>query len=58
MSILKVKEVAYVLNISETTVIRLINKGMLKGYQIGRQYRIPEINLERYLRLVNLGEDE
>ena len=38
------------LDISEKTVIRLIQSGELKGLKIGRRWKIPEKAYEEYLQ--------
>lgn len=53
MKLLTIKEVAYRLSVSETTVCRLRDSGQVKCYKVGpkKAYRIPEsevINLIRY----------
>jgi excisionase family DNA binding protein len=44
-----VAEVAAILQVSVVTVRRLIHRGELNGYWIGRQYRISEQQLREYL---------
>lgn len=49
--VLKVKEVAKRLRISQATVLRLIETGEIRGaWRIGNQWRIPQSSLEDYLR--------
>lgn len=44
-----VGEVAAVLRVSNMTVYRLINAGQLPAVRIGRSFRVPEEELDRYL---------
>lgn len=44
-----VAEVAKRLRVSNMTVYRLVKSGQLPAVRVGRGYRIPEADLERYL---------
>jgi excisionase family DNA binding protein len=44
-----VAEVASLLRVSTMTVYRLIQSGQLPAVRIGRSYRIPEDEVDRYL---------
>lgn len=44
------EEVAQYLRVTERTVRRLIERGELQAARVGRQYRIPESALLRYVR--------
>lgn len=44
-----VSEVAALLRVSRMTVYRLIRQGDLPAVRIGRGYRIPEDDVDRYL---------
>ncbi|MCB1250175.1 MAG: helix-turn-helix domain-containing protein [Acidimicrobiales bacterium] len=46
---LTVAEVATSLRVSTMTVYRLIKAGELSSVRVGRSYRIPEGELDRYL---------
>ena len=46
---LTVAEVAASLRVSTMTVYRLIKAGELSSVRVGRSYRIPEGELDRYL---------
>ena len=48
-SFLTVAEVAAALRVSTMTVYRLIKAGELSSVRVGRSYRIPEGELDRYL---------
>lgn len=51
MKLLLVKEVAMVLRVSTEHIRRLIRKGQLKGFKVGRRggYRIREEDLRAYI---------
>ena len=46
---LTVAEVASLLRVSNMTVYRLIKAGDLPALRIGRSYRVPEQEVDRYL---------
>lgn len=46
---LKLKDVAELLNISESTVRRLLNKGKIPGYRLNRQYRFSRTEIEDWV---------
>ena len=46
---LTVMEVAAVMRVSRMTVYRLIRRGQLTAVRIGRNYRVTQDDLERYL---------
>jgi excisionase family DNA binding protein len=41
--------VGEVLGVSQTTVRRMIDRGVLEGYRFGKVYRIRKSELQRYL---------
>lgn len=47
--LLTVAEVATVIRVSRMTVYRLIRRGHIKAIRVGRNYRVREDDLERYL---------
>lgn len=47
--ILTVKEAAHYLKVSEMTILRLANQGLICGAKVGRQWRFPR---EAVMRLV------
>jgi excisionase family DNA binding protein len=47
--LLTVAEVANVIRVSRMTVYRLIRRGQLKAIRVGRNYRVAEDDLTRYL---------
>ncbi|MBW3574290.1 MAG: helix-turn-helix domain-containing protein [Actinobacteria bacterium] len=46
---LTVAEVAAILRVSTMTVYRLIKAGELPALRVGRSYRLPEDDVDRYL---------
>lgn len=46
---LDVKQVQGILDLSERTVFRLIKKGELKGFKVGREWRFEESDIEDYI---------
>ena len=49
--ILNVKQVSKLLGISTKTVYRLLREGTLDSLKIGREFRIPKVNVMRYVRV-------
>lgn len=47
--ILSVNDVCEVLFIGKNRTYELLNAGLLKGFRIGRSWRIPKKNLETYI---------
>lgn len=47
--LLKIREVATRLRVSDSTVRRLLKAGTLHGVAVGGSYRIPAEDLDRYL---------
>ena len=48
--LLTVAEVAAVIRVSRMTVYRLIRRGQLNAIRVGRNYRVKEDDLQRYLK--------
>lgn len=44
------QELAVVLSVSEQTIRRMFNRGELKGFKIGKQWRILKKDFEAYLK--------
>ena len=57
--LLTVAEVASTMRVSKMTVYRLIKGGELAAVRVGKNYRIREIDVQRYLsdRSVRVRED-
>ena len=53
--LLTVSEVAAAMRVSTMTVYRLIKAGELGAIRIGRGYRIPQREVERYLEARRVG---
>ena len=47
--VLTVSDVAEILYIGRNTVYELLNSGALEGFRIGKTWRIPKVNLEKYI---------
>ena len=47
--VLTVSDVAEILYVGRNTVYELLNSGALEGFRIGKTWRIPKVNLERYI---------
>ena len=47
--VLTVSEVMDLLYIGKNTVYRLLQEGDLKGFRIGKSWRIPKVSLEEYI---------
>ena len=47
--ILSVGELCDVLNIGKTTAYRLLREGEIKAVRIGRIYKIPKANIEKFI---------
>lgn len=52
IDVLSTAEAAAELNVSEDTVVRLITRGELRAYKVGRAYRIARADLDAYLEAV------
>lgn len=50
MTYFTVDEVAEQLRVSRATIMRLISQGKFPGIQVGSQWRIPEDELDAYLK--------
>lgn len=55
--VLKVEHVCGILNISRKLAYRLLKEGQIEHLTIGRSYRIPKINLIRYLLKSKIEEE-
>lgn len=53
-SFLTPKEVSKILKVNYRKVLDLIAEGELKAYRVGRMFRIPRHELQRYLRSVRV----
>lgn len=57
---LKIKDVAHLLNVSETTIRRWLLDGKIPAYRLNRQYRFSKIEIENWMmkRKLKLSHDE
>jgi len=53
--LLRVREVADALAVSNMTVYRLIKEGALRAFRIGHGWRVPESDLRAYLARGRVG---
>ena len=53
--VLNVKQVSRLLGVSTKTVYRLLREGTLDSLKIGREFRIPKVNVMRYIKIFNLS---
>lgn len=53
---LKIKDVADLLNVSETTIRRWLSEGKIPAYRLNRQYRFSRIEIEDWVMSQKLGQ--
>jgi excisionase family DNA binding protein len=51
--VLDVKQVSRLLNVSTKTVYRLLRSGELDSLKIGRAFRIPKVNVMKYVKMLH-----
>jgi len=56
--ILDVKQVSKLLGVSTKTVYRLLREGTISSLKVGREFRIPKVNVMRYVRVFNTSVSE
>jgi excisionase family DNA binding protein len=49
--ILDVKQVSVILGVSTKTVYRLLRENTLKSLKVGREFRIPKVNVMKYVKI-------
>jgi excisionase family DNA binding protein len=49
--VLDVKQVSKILGVSTKTVYRLLREDTLQSLKIGREFRIPKVNVMKYVKL-------
>jgi len=49
--VLDVKQVSALLGISTKTVYRLLREGSLASLKIGREFRVPKVNVMKYVKV-------
>ena len=52
--ILDVKQVSTLLGVSTKTVYRLLREGTLDSLKIGREFRVPKVNVMKYVKVSGL----
>ncbi|MEI7579881.1 MAG: helix-turn-helix domain-containing protein [bacterium] len=45
----KIKEVAEILKVAYLTVYRWVKDGKIEAYQLGKEYRIKKVDLDRFV---------
>lgn len=55
---LKIKDVAELLNVSETTIRRWLSEGKIPAYRLHHQYRFSRIEIENWMMSCRLGADQ
>ena len=48
--LLTINDVAKILKVSQGTIRRMPNRGELKGVRVGRLWRIPQMEIDRFSR--------
>jgi excisionase family DNA binding protein len=51
--VLDVKQVSQLLSVSTKTVYRLLRNGLIDSLKIGREFRVPKVNIMRYIKVLN-----
>ena len=51
-------EAAEFLNVSDSTVYRILRRGDLRAYRVGHQIRLTQVDLENYLRGLPLPTEQ
>jgi len=49
--ILDVKQVSVILGVSTKTVYRLLRENTIKSLKVGREFRIPKVNIMKYFKI-------
>jgi len=49
--VLNVKQVSVLLGVSTKTVYRLLRDGSLASLKIGRSFRVPKVNVMKYIKV-------
>jgi len=51
VSVLKLKEVCFALRIGRVSALRLVHSGKLPAFRVGRDWRVLESDLNRFMRI-------
>jgi excisionase family DNA binding protein len=49
--VLDVKQVSQLLSVSTKTVYRLLRSGALDSLKVGREFRVPKVNVMKYVKI-------
>jgi len=49
--ILDVKQVSALLSVSTKTVYRLLHEGAIDSLKVGREFRVPKVNVMKYVKI-------
>ena len=50
--VMDVKQVSKLLGVSTKTVYRLLREGAMDSLKIGREFRVPKVNVMKYMRVL------
>jgi len=53
--ILDVEQMSKLLSVSKKTAYKILKEGAVKSLKVGREYKIPKVNIIRYLRITSEG---
>jgi len=56
--VLDVKQVSEILKVSTKTIYRLLREGEIGSLKIGREFRIPKVNVMKYIRVFGASPSE
>jgi excisionase family DNA binding protein len=56
--VLNIKQVSAVLGVSTKVVYRLLHNDSIASLKIGREFRIPKVNLMRYIKVFGVPASE
>jgi excisionase family DNA binding protein len=51
--VLDVKQMSQLLGVSTKTVYRLLRSGTVDSLRIGREFRVPKVNVMKYVKILN-----
>lgn len=49
--VLDVKQVSELLDVSTKTVYKLLRNGALESLKVGREFRVPKVNVMKYVKI-------
>ena len=52
--VLDVKQVSKLLDVSTKTVYKLLRDGSISSLKVGREFRIPKVNVMKYVKVFSL----